>query len=335
MVQQKEVDLNKPLNAAEEAVIRRVPLEPELATVALTLHGDYYRQVQSKSNRQIVWHPLTQTYVWTVFLVATVYVFKDLVEISDSVGEFFNLFYHNKYVLTRYFPAMIFVAGTVGLVSFTITDEFRIISDKLASDAYMAQVFRFPLKIYANAQAKDLDSPFVESASQSTDLIEYRNSPIALVTVVPMPNESSNDTFYAKITGLHVRKAYSRAGVEADLLTYAKEKAVHLCNRYVADNNLRASKMRIVLVSEAYSIDNNLTAFYAKEGFVVKNTTTKLDPFSTEATKSFFYVVPAAALLNFFGVYRITYELPMETTVDVATESVDTPKNKQTARKRK
>lgn len=337
MVQQKEVDLNKPLDADAEPVISRVPLEPELSTVALTLHGDIYRQAQGKTNRQIVWHPLTQAYVFAVFAISTFYVFKDIVEISDSVGEFFGLVLHNKYVLTRYFPAMIFVAGTVGLVSFTITDEYRVITDKLATDSYLAQIFRFPLKIYANAQPSDMNSAFVESASQSTDLIEYRNSPIAIVTVVPLPDKSNTDTFHAKITGLHVKKAYRTAGLEEDLLAYAKEKARALCNRYVADNNIPTKNIRIVLTADAYSADKNLTTLYEKDGFSVKNTTTKLDPFSTEATKTFFYIIPADSLLRFFGVSRITYELEMDNTVELvagSTASTAVNKNKTKAKKR-
>ncbi|OBA21470.1 hypothetical protein METBIDRAFT_42053 [Metschnikowia bicuspidata var. bicuspidata NRRL YB-4993] len=334
MAPQKTVDLNKPLDAAEEAVIRRVPLEPELATVALTLHGDIYRQAQGKTNHAIVWHPLTQAYICIVFLVSTAYVFKDLVEVLDSMREFFDLLMHNKYVLTRYFPAMIFVAGTVGLISFTITDEFRVISDKMASDKYMAQVFRFPLRIYANAQPTEQNSAFVKSASQSTDFIEYRNSPIAVVTVVPLPNQSTSDTFFAKITGLHVRKSYRSAGAESDLLEYAKEKARLLCSRYVADNKIHTKNMRIVLVAEAYSVDQNLTSLYQKLGFSVKNKTTKLDPYSAEATKHFFYVIPAGALLNFFGVFRVTYELQLDNVVDLVAESSAAKKNKNKLRKR-
>ncbi|KAM9938015.1 hypothetical protein OXX80_002477 [Metschnikowia pulcherrima] len=334
MAQQKKVDLNKPLDATEEAKIRRTPLEPASATAALTLHGDYYRQVQSKTNHAIVWHPITQVYLLVVFVVATVYVFRELVDVSDSISEFFSLLKYHKYVLTKYFPAMIFAAGTVGLVSFTITDEFRVISDKLASDAYMAQIFRFPLRVYANAQPTDANTKFVEAASQSTDLVEYRNSPIAIVTVVPLPDMSTTDTFHAKITGLHVRKAYRTAGVEKDLLEFAKEKARLLCNRYVSDNNIHTNNIRIVLAAEAYSVDKSLTSLYAEEGFSVKGTSTKLDPFALEATKTFFFVIPAGALLRLFGITRISYELELDNTVDLVTGSTAVKKNETSAKRR-
>lgn len=333
MAVQKEIDLNLPLDANAEPVLKRTPLHPSLATAALTLHGDYYRQLQSKANSAIVWHPFVQAYIYIVFAAATVYIYSELYEISDTWGEFVALALRNKYFLTKYFPPMIFVAGLVGILSFTATDDFKTISDKLATDLYMALLFRFPLRIYANAEEKDMKNAMIVSASESTDIIEYRNAPIAVVTVVPMPNESTSDTFYAKITGLHVRKAYRAAGVELDLLDSAREKAMLLSKRYVADNKLKAVKT--VLLVDSFSFDQRLTGIYQRAGFTVKSSTVALNAFSSKQSESFLHFLPAKALYKHLGISRLTLELEVELAdLLAATTSVKSSVTKAKSRKR-
>lgn len=315
MVQQKELNLNQPLDANADPTIRRVPLEPELATAALTLHGDYYRQIQSKCNGKIVWHPVTQIYMWSILVGFAVYQYRELFEISDSWAEFGRLAMENKFILASYFPVLIFLAGTIGIVSFLITDEFKIVSDQLSSDAAMAKLFRFPLRMYANSSEAELKSPataaFYEAAAQSTDFVEYRGSPIAVVTVVPLPNESTEDTFYAKITGLHVRKSYRRGGVEEDLLEFAKEKALTLAQKYATDLATK-SKLKVVLVAEAYTVDPVLPALYTDNGFKVVGSSNNVNPY-TDVKKSdtFLSVLPVQTLMSFLGVARVTYELDL------------------------
>lgn len=337
MAGQRELNLHQPLDKEAEAIIRRIPLEPLLATAALTLHGDYYRQLQSRSNRHIVWHPVSQAFILLVLGGFTLYAYKDLFEISDSVGEFFRLFMNNKYILTTYFPVLIFVAGTLGTVSFMITDEFRSVSDGLAGDAYMLKLFKFPLRIYANADEKDLGNnkslAFIESASRSTDFIEYRGSPIAVVTVIPLPDLSSNDVFYSKITGLHVRKVYRSTGLEEDLLTYAKEKARDLCTRYVTDNNIKTKNIKTVLLADAYTFDSVMTKLYDNNGFKTIIKTTAIDPFFPEKkVDKLLNIIPVDSVMKFFGIARLSYELELDNSIDIVASKE--PAKKQ-IRKRK
>lgn len=313
MVAQKELDLNKPLDADASAEISRIPLDPSLATLALTLHGDYYRQLQSKCNRRIVWDPLMLLLLSTFFVGYTAYLFYGFYEISDSLAEFLELAWRNKLVLTNYFPALIVVGSIVGVLTFSITDEFRTMSDLLSSDAYMATLFRFPLRIYANASESDLDSPLIRSGSQSTDLIEYRNSPIAVVTVVPEPEKSDSLTFYAKISGLHVRKAYSKAGLEADLLDYAKEKASELAARYAKDNKVNAKNLKVILMAEGYTIDPVLPKLYLNNGFRIVGSTYDVNSFNNNTdSERVFKVIPVKFFYRFFSIQRIFYELELK-----------------------
>lgn len=334
MVQQTDLNLHQPLDKDVEPSIERIHLEPLLATSALVLHGDYYRQLQSLCNRYILWHPVSQAFIIVVLGGYTMYAYQELVEISDSVGEFFRLFKNNKYILTTYFPVVLFLAGVLGASTYMITDEFRGVSDGLATDSYMLRLFRFPLRVYANAEALDLDSKgsvaFLESASKSTDLIKYRGSPIAVVTVIPLPDKSTSEVFYARITGLHVRKVYRSAGLQEELLTYAKEKARDLCGRYVKDSNIRTKNIKIVLLSDAYTIDPVMTQLYARNNFTAVDKTTKIDPFFPDKkVEKLLGFVPTLLLMKFFGIARISYQLELDNTIELL------PETKKPARKRK
>ena len=48
MVVQKEIDLNKPLDANAAPVLAKTTLKPELSKAAIVLHGDRYKQLQAK-----------------------------------------------------------------------------------------------------------------------------------------------------------------------------------------------------------------------------------------------------------------------------------------------
>lgn len=313
MVQQKDINLNMPLDASAPAQIRKVALSPELATAALTLHGDYYRQLQGKCNSTLVWHPLSLGYIALCMTVVTLYAYTGLYQVLDSVSEFLRLAARDKDPLIIYFPAMIFIAGTVGIAVFYLTDDFRAMSDGLAKDEYMSQLFRFPLRIFANARDEDLDSALVRSASRSTDLIEYRNQPIAVVTVVPLPDESSKTTFVAKITGLHARKAYRKAGLEFELVEYAQEKARALATQYVEDNGLKVSKITVKLLADAYTCDPHLCAIYKEAGFTIKQSLSRINWFEKQKSP----------YLGYFKINRLTHELEWEHTLGPAAKLTD------------
>ncbi|EEQ38394.1 putative inorganic phosphate transporter [Clavispora lusitaniae] len=335
MVKQVELNLSTPLKAEADPTIKPIPLEPALATAALTLHGDFYRQLQSKANHHIFWHPITQFVLTSTLCGFAYYTYSELIEISDSIPEFLFLAWNNKYLVSSFFPVIIFLIGTIGIISFLVTDEFRVVSDSLTDDATMSKIFRFPLRIYANYDENDKSQnslAFIESASQSTELIEYRESPIAIVTVIPLPDKSTSEVFYARITGLHVRKVYAKAGLQNELMEIAKLKAKSLCSRYVADNKIKTKSMRIVLLAEGYTTDSIMTKIFKENNFKALESTTNVNPFSDkQSADTILKLIPVSFLMKIFGIYRVTYELELESTI----EDVPKKNSKTTARKRK
>lgn len=334
MVAQVDLDLSTPLLGDADASITTIPLEPALATAALTLHGDFYRQLQSKANSRIFWHPVTQILSAVVLVSFSIYQYYELVEISDSFDEFLHLCWNNKYIITTFFPVITFLAGFIGLVSFIISDEFRLVSDNLKQDAVMLKVFRFPLRIYSNYEGKDKGDKslgFVESASQSTEFIKYRDSPIAVVTVVPLPDKSTSEVFYAQITGLHVRKVYAETGLQNELLEIAKTKARSLCSRYVRDMAIKTTSMRIVLIAEGYSLNPTMNQILKDHDFKVVETTSNVNPFFNRKSEKFFNIISVYTLMKALGITRLVYECELEGTIEIAEQK----KVAKAARKRK
>lgn len=334
MVQQVDFDLSAPLLTDAEPSITVIPLEPALATAALTLHGDFYRQLQSKTNHRIFWHPVTQTISISVLVSFFIYKYSELIEISDSFAEFLHLCWSNKYLLTTFFPVFIFLAGSIGLTSFIISDEFRFISDSLKDDAVMLKIFRFPLRIYASYDTNDKSGKslgFIDAASSSTDFIKYRDSPIAIVTVVPLPDKSTSDVFYAKITGLHVRKVYEKTGLQNELLDLAKIKAKNLCSRYVKDMDIKTKSMRIVLTIDGYSLNTDLNRIIKDHDFKLVETTTNVNPFFDRSNEKFLHVIPVCTLMNALGITRLVFECEIEGSI----ENAEKKKSSTTVRQRK
>lgn len=294
-----ELDLHKPLDLAEEPKLEVSPLKPDLAVAALTLHGDYYRQMQSRCNSKIFWHSVTQAFMIGVLGITAMYQFAELWEISDTMSEFWLLVWYNKYLVTNMFPSLIFVAGTVGITSFLISDELRVISDKLADDRYILKVFRFPLRLYAN---NFLKGDAAKSAEVSSDVMVYRKAPIAIVTVIPEPSKSDKQKFFCRITGLHVRKVYKNAGLENELLALALEKARVLAARYKKDNRISGT-LAVFLDADAYSFDPILNNLFLKNNFHLESTSTNFEPLSDSKAG------PYAFAKNFFGIRRNTYQL--------------------------
>lgn len=312
MAIQKPFNLDEPLDQNSEAAITKRDMDPSLATAALTLHGDYYRLLQSLANKTIVWHPLVQTFIIGTFVTFAAYTYGDLYAESENLTDFLYLATQNLYILTTFFPVVLFVAGTVGLVSFILSDEFRSISDNLALDTYMLKLFRFPLRVYANAdEEKTKDSKtnaFVTSANKLTELVEYRGTPIAVVTVIPLPDISNLEVFYAKMTGLHVRKVYrGKADLETDLVDTAIRKAQELSARYIKDNKLKAKNIKVVLQAEAYTIDPVLPPVFLLKGFKKTEVTHELNPFGATKSDKFLSVF-ADSLIRLFGISRVKYE---------------------------
>lgn len=288
MVAQLELDLNAPLDASKSSKLETVLLSPELATAALTLHGDYYKQAQSFCNARIIWHPAVQLVVVGTLLSFVLLNFGNEWR-SRSWSDFMWFVWGNKFLFFKLVPVGFVIVVSLILVTAIITDEFASVSDNLGKPKYTDKLFGFPLRVFAAAGPHETNTgDFLDKALESTTLLRYRESPIAVVTVVD-----------GRITGLNVRKVYKKAGLEHDLVEVAIGKA--------------RKQGWATLQADCFSFDDKLKHVLRRHGFVEKLHTTQINPFFQEQRhEKFFNVVPAGPCLSFFGIKRLTYELTLE-----------------------
>lgn len=318
MAIQKEVNLNEPLDVQAKPTLKQTNLTPDLAEGVLNLHGDYYRQLQAKCNRYIFWNPVSIS-AWFIGLSIHAYwILSQVIRESPTFADMLkheHVFTHGLMIL----PGLIVVTAFVGLIAFLISDDFRSISDKLEIKAYYSALFGFDLVNFAGLPStqitKSADKQLLKQGENSSVLV-YRESPIAVATVVPVPEKSTADEFVVQISGLHVRKVFEKVDFDEVLLDWAIERAQAL-------NTKKAAKVSIYI--DAYSFDTKRIKTLKDRFFEKVSSTTILNPFveivqAQEAVKglldlgidnsrTFIFGIPSDPIDKFFGVEREIYVL--------------------------
>ena len=83
-----------------------------------------------------------------------------------------------------------------------------IITSKFYAQKYCDYIFGFDIKSYSQKETgKDKK---LTRKSLDTQLIVYRDSPIAICSLVVDETQSSAANFIVKITGIHVRKVFQK-----------------------------------------------------------------------------------------------------------------------------
>lgn len=320
MAIQKDVDLNKPLDPNVTPTLSQTKLTPELSQAVLSLHGDRYRQLQSKCNRHVVWHPLLVATLGVLVAIYAVFQFWNLIVVLQSFGEFWHLVLRNKYLLALSMPGFVLSFTVIALSSFIISDEFRTVSDRLVKPDYLVSLFGFELKKYAQlSTGKDADnrslSPkeakLLHEGSQNTQVLIYRDSPIAAVTVVPLLQNSTESNFFVKITGLNVRKVFAKVDFDNLLVEWSILRSRELLQDYAASKKVKnVDGAKVTVLVDAYSIDAALVATLKQNSFTKIKSSLQIDPFVPESAPTswnVFYTV----LHKFFRVSRDTYALTL------------------------
>lgn len=225
MVVQKAIDLNKPIAKGDDKITLDVsPLTTDLSEAALILHGDYYRQLQGDFIKSIFWNRMSVSLTILVLSVYLYYSCHEYVEQCNTIKEFIALVYKSRALkadLIMVFPVLAGVLGTIGLLSLFVTDEFKIISEKMITTKYMEHLFGFNLYDFSKINPDDSNKKVqpVLQKGNNTGLINYNGEPIGIITVKPLV--SNDNKLNIKITGLSVRKAFSKFDFEPILLDWA------------------------------------------------------------------------------------------------------------------
>jgi hypothetical protein len=254
MSQQKPVELNDLMDHEAPPTIISTKLTPELSEAALNLTIDFQRQKQSTANTAILRHPYTVFFIVTLFSGIAYWKcgwtfqrggFALVKENMDEVA--------GAVVIAMMFTSVILTMAT------RPTDVLRTRADSIVDNS--SAVFGFDLKEYAGINAKgklSKDHKVLLEKAENTRVIIYRDTPIAVTSLVEVPEMSSKEKFVTKITSAGIRKVYWKSGLIEDLIDWTIKRSGEL-------NNSQAPK--ILVLFEVLSTDYELKKVLASKKF--------------------------------------------------------------------
>ncbi|KAI3406321.2 PHO86 [Candida oxycetoniae] len=288
MVAQKEIDLNSPLNADAPASLSKTSLTPELTNAALVLHGDNFKQSQAKLSRYILVHPIAITLYTVACPLVIARSLWDYIEISDNLIEFYQILMRNKtdfvFCLFSALPMLAAVFGCFGMLAYILGDELGSITNKFIAQRYCDHVFGFDVKKFANV----IDgNSSLAALGKNTEIVVYRDSPIAIATIKPDYEQSTKDNLIVKITGIHVRKVFQKVDFDQMLIEWAVLRSRELYQEYLKSKKITSGKTNgsILITMDAYSFDKQGENLLIKNGFKLLNKSIVLNPYDSKLNK--------------------------------------------------
>lgn len=320
MALQNEVDLNQPLDASKPSTLSKSALTPELSHAAITIHGDYYRQLQMRLNKYVFWHPISVT-VYTIIATSVLsYRLWDYIVISESIREFLSFFYRSRdflYQILGVFPVGVVVVGCFGLLNWLASDDLRCIADNLIQRNYIGEIFGFEIAKFRKLNVTDKITPKeikLLAKGDNSQLMIYRESPIAIATLNPLYDNSTESNFVVKITGLHVRKVFRKVDFESLMIDWAILRSRQIFQEYVG-NTKSIAGCKITVIIDAYSFDQLTIDILKRKQFGVINEDINLNPFEKKHPN-----LLMTLFQKLFNVKRQTYGI----TIMVQNENDDT-----------
>lgn len=314
MVVQKSVDLNLPLSSDNAPTLEQLTLDPHWALAAVSLHADYYRQLQLRFNEHVLLHRYTQLAVLCALLFTIVYSWWDLIVTSFLIGDFINVMLRRKRLAITLvlinIPIMAGVIGTIAISVYFFSDVFKLVLDKLVDEHYCDDIFGFPIIPYAKS-GKEVPE------AKNTQLVVYRGSPIAVASIVVT---ATSKKLSVRISGLHCRKAFRAADFDGLLVDWAISRAREL-------HSQKAPKLALEIKIDAYTFDHGKITMLEKHGFVMLEKSLDLLRQVTKTESSSF----VKRLYNLFGLKRVTLEWADQSGIEIA----DLIPQKSTLKKRK
>lgn len=156
MVEQKDIDLNKPLDESAPATLSKSTLTPNLTRATTTLHGDRFKQAQAQLSRFVLLHPIAVS-VYTIFFPSIIgRSLWEYIEISDTAQELFWLLVRNKrdfvFALISAIPIIAAVFATFGTLAYFLGDELGTIANQFVQKKYCDQIFGFNVREFASIE---------------------------------------------------------------------------------------------------------------------------------------------------------------------------------------
>lgn len=316
MVKQQELNLNVPLDAQTKPTLSTTSLRPDLSEASLNLHGDYFRQLQSKLNRHVFWHPFSVLFILVTTIGYLIFKIYDYIELSNSLGDFFQYLKKSndmKYQITTIFPILVMTFGVVGISTYLISDEFKAISDSLTGKEQIEELYGFDLVKFAKLPSKNKEALSPKELKllkngDNTHIITYRESPIAIITLKLLPEKSTASAFYVSITSLNVRKVFAKVDFDKLLLDWAVLRSRQLFEENT-EGKYDSEGCKIYITAQAYSFDKDFVKTLKNNHFGLIKESYELSPFLNAPKEGLL----TQSIHKAFGIKRYVYGLTITT----------------------
>lgn len=241
-IKQVDAALNKPLDVDSPPTIFQTTLTSEYATAALNLSVDFIKQRQSLANKYLLLHPFVLIFIT---LIVSIVMIPRLVYPHGFVSVtqwLYHLFLLNK---THFFTILITSTMLISVI-------FTLLS-RLVEAVYKSEIDKivksnglplFNVELNQLAQQKTTD----ETILQNTNIIVYRNTPIALISVSESHVLSSDTSICVTINTVGCRKVYIKSGILGDLIDWAMIRTEKI-------NNGKKSSCKLVIEIESTEYD--------------------------------------------------------------------------------
>ncbi|KAI5966425.1 PHO86 [Candida pseudojiufengensis] len=311
MIEQKEIDLNSPLDANKPATLVKTSLRPDLSKAALILHGDYYKQSQSNLTRYVFWHPFSIMVYTTLIPVILGFVLWDYISVSENLYEFYLIAMRNKndfiFNILRGVPVIASIFASFGFISYIVGEDVGSIANNLVNKNYCDDIFGFKLTEFVKEKNK------IGKNGENSNLISYREQPIAIVTLKPDLKQSTVDNFIVQISGIHVRKVFQKVDFDNLLIEWAVLRSRELYQEYLKNSKSNVTNGSIFITTSCYSFNKNLFQALLNNGFKIIDQSYEFNPFepTTKPLQKFVYKL-IGATNNTFGIVLSTNEEDFE-----------------------
>lgn len=307
MAIQKEINIDKPVEI-ENPTLSFSKLTPELSLSALTLHGDYYSDLQAKYMKTFLWSLPVQSAIAVIIACYYYYILKDYIEISESVGEFLRLVKNSSDLRVSFvisFAVLAVSLAVFGVIGMYITDEFKIISSKLSASSYVQYIFGFDLHKFSkldNEKVSNLKEKKLYEQGENSQLVMFKDDPIGIISLTPLFDKSSDSNLVIRISGMNVRKAFRKYDFESLLLDFAVERSKLIYKQFLKDKKIKKSNgCKITLLIDGYSFDKEFLEPIINHNFSEVSSSYQLNPLTDKTA------FLKGAVNKFLGITRKTF----------------------------
>lgn len=252
-IQQVDANLSKPINSDAPPTIFQSNLKPEYATAALNLSVDFIKQRQSLANKYILWHPFVLSSIMLIISIIWIPRLTFPHGFQSLTQWFYHLFLLNK---AQIFTIIITASMLISLI---FTSLARLVEATYKSQ--ISSIIKQNGEPLFNIELNNLAQDKIEGHKEdldNTNIIIYRNTPIALISINESSILSTEESITMTITTLGCRKVYLKSGLLGDLIDWAMVRTERVN---------KGKKPHCKLIIEIESVDAILRSVLVSKGF--------------------------------------------------------------------